>query len=89
MTEIQIPVGENGRPLAKVTNSYSERVNLSLLNPKMTYSHAELGPAFVTKYVEDEPEAILEGLRECARDAHRIVDEERSALIEELSSNKE
>lgn len=89
MTELQVPIGKNGKPLAKVTNSYSERVNLALINPKMTYSHADLGPAFVTRYVEDEPEAILEGLRECARDASRIVDEERNALIEDLNPNKE
>lgn len=70
------PIGENGRPMAKVTSSANEKIGMP------NYSNVTLGPFYVTRFVEDDPEAIKEGLREGVLACEEVIGEERGAVVE-------
>ena len=74
------PMGSNGKPMAKITMGASEKIGL----PK--YSNVDIGPASVTRFVEDDPDAIRDGLRESVKLCEEIIAEERGAVLELVSS---
>lgn len=74
MTNFQWPVDEDGRPMALVSNGAKEKIGLP------NYSSVDVGPAQVTKFVADNPEAISAGLVECLVFAEEVLAEERDAV---------
>ena len=62
--------------LAVVTNGAQETI------PTVQYGNVILGPASVSKVVEDTPEAIAAGLRECLKAAEVSLAEERQAILD-------
>jgi hypothetical protein len=67
-------IGENGKPLAKVTMGAEEKIGLP------NYSSVNIS-GWVTRYVEDEPEAIAAGLRECVQAVEEVISEERVSVL--------
>jgi len=74
MKEEQVPTGPDGRPLAKVTMGAEEKIGLP------NYSNVTLN-GWVTRYVEDTPEAIDAGLRECVVAVESVIAEERQQVL--------
>lgn len=70
------PYDADGRPLAMVTMQASELIGLP------NYSNVTLGPASVTRFVEDTSEARAGGLRDCAKEAEGIIAEERESILD-------
>lgn len=70
------PVDDDGKPMALVSSGASEKIGLP------NYSNVDIGPASVTRYVEDSPEAIQEGLKECTQLCEVIIANEREKVLE-------
>lgn len=74
MKDDAIPTGPDGRPFAKVTMGAEEKIGLP------NYSNVTLN-GWVTRYVEDTPEAIDAGLRDCVSAVEAVIAEERQAVL--------
>jgi hypothetical protein len=74
------PLDENGKPMAKVTMGAQEKV------PTVQYGNVDLGPASVTRFVPDNPEAIREGLKDCVKACEEIIATERNLVLSSLES---
>jgi hypothetical protein len=72
------PVDANGKPLAMVSMAASELVNLG------NYSNVTVGPAMVTRFVEDTPQSRAQGLKECTVEVEDVVARERQVVYETL-----
>lgn len=75
-----VPTGKNGKPLAKVGNGAKEMI------PTAPYANIQIGPAYVEKYVEDTPEAIAVGLKECLDASELVLGAERDRILEAIKS---
>lgn len=71
-------IGANGKPLVLVTNGAAEKIGLP------NYSSVTVGPAEVSRWVEDTPEAIQAGLRQCWDDAEVLLVEKRDTIQKAL-----
>lgn len=69
------PRDEDGKPLAQVSMTLSEKIGLP------NYSNIDVGPATVTRFVEDTAEARDQGLRECTDGCEKILAEERELVL--------
>lgn len=76
MTNFNVPVDEDGNPLAIVSFAVEEKIGLP------NYSNVTVGPATVIRFVKDTPEARAEGLRDCAAETEGILHEERKPVLE-------
>lgn len=74
------PLDKNGNPMVKVSNGVKETI------PTVPYGNITLGPAYVEKFVEDDAEAINQGLRECLIRAEVVLGEERDQLLAKLKA---
>lgn len=72
----------DGAPLALVTMGAQELI------PTVQYGNVTVGPASVTKFVPDDPEAIEEGLRDCVKACEQIISEERETLLTLIRGSK-
>jgi hypothetical protein len=70
------PVDEEGKPLALVTMGASEKIGLP------QYSNVDIGPASVSRFVKDEPNAIMDALRIATQQCEQVIAEERGPIIE-------
>lgn len=52
MSELNAPIGKNGKPMIAVVGNIKE----SIPNPRVEYANITLGPIGVIKWVEDELE---------------------------------
>lgn len=75
---MNIPVDANGNPMAKVGNGAKETI------PTAQYANITIGPAYVEKWVEDNPESIRTGLQECLDAAEEVLGNERDRLVEAI-----
>lgn len=75
-----VPRDENGKPLAMVSMGAAEKV------PTVQYGNVDLGPATVTRWVDDNPEAIRQGLTECVKACEEIIAKERGLVLSSLES---
>ena len=78
-------MAETNTPLAEVTVTTEEKINLELINPKLKFSNAKIGTS-VTSYCEDTPEAREEKRNELTAELAEYMKEERDQLIEDLTS---
>ena len=76
MSKVEWPVDEDGKPMVMVSMGASEKVGMP------NYSNVDIGPASVTRFVRDDPDAIKEGLRECVQVCEEVIGEERGAIID-------
>ena len=82
MSKFEWPVDEDGKPMVLVSNGAEEKVGMP------NYSNVVLGPASVSRFVKDDPEAIKQGLRECLAVCEELISEEREAVIEIVNAAK-
>lgn len=75
-----VPTGVNGKPMALVRNGATEKI------PTVQFGNVDIGPAYVEKYVEDEPQAIVNGLLECFQASQKVLGGIREALLEEIKT---
>jgi hypothetical protein len=69
------PYDEEGNPMALVTMQLSELIGLP------NYSNVTVGPGSVTRFVQDTPDGIRQGLTECAVAVEGILAEEREPVL--------
>ncbi len=74
------PVDKNGKPLVKVSNGAKETI------PTVPYANITIGPAWVEKFVEDDPQAIENGLSECLKAAEKVLGNERDELLAKIKA---
>lgn len=74
------PVDSKGKPMVKVSNGAQEKI------PTVQYGNITIGPATVTKFVEDNPKAINDGLWDCLTRAEVVLGENRDQLLEKLKN---
>lgn len=74
------PLDKDGNPMVKVSNGAKETI------PTVQFGNITLGPAYVERFVVDDPAAINEGLRDCLIRAEIVLGEERDQLLDKLKS---
>lgn len=72
----------NGKPAARVRNGAQELINIG------NYSNVTIGPASVERFVEDDPDAIKEGMRECLMLSESVLAEERENVLKSIRDSK-
>lgn len=68
------PMDEDGDPMALVSMTASELIGLK------NYSNVTVGPASVTRFVNDDK--VKEGLEACAQEVEGIIAQERQAILD-------
>lgn len=74
------PTDRNGKPMVKVSNGAKETI------PTVPYGNITIGPAYVERFVEDDPGKINDALRDCLIRAEVVLGEERDALLSKLKA---
>lgn len=69
------PVDEDGVPMALVTMTLSELINVG------NYSNVTVGPGTVTRFVRNNDEDIANGLVNCAEHVENILASEREPVL--------
>jgi hypothetical protein len=70
------PLDANGVPMAMVSMAASELIGMP------NYSNITVGPAVVTRFVEDTEQEREAGLKRCAQEVEDIVATERQVIYE-------
>lgn len=75
MPEFFVPVDANGKPLAIITVSCSEKVGLP------NYSNVDVGPVTLTRFVEDDPQVREQAFADGMREVEKVVAVERGHVL--------
>jgi hypothetical protein len=67
--------GENGKPMVKVSSGAEEKIGLP------NYSNVTIY-ASVTRFVEDTPKSITNGLKACVDVCEELLAQERKPVLE-------
>lgn len=73
------PLDIKGKPMVQVTNGCQELI------PTAQYANITIGPATVTKWVEDTPAAIEKGLGECFVHCQSVLGHKRKQLLDAIT----
>lgn len=75
-----VPTGTDGKPLALVRNGAEELI------PTVQYGNVKIGPAYVERYVEDTPEARVQGLKDCFMESQKVLGALREVFLSEIKN---
>lgn len=73
------PLDAKGKPMVQISNGCEELI------PTAQYANVKIGPATVTKWVEDTPLAIETGLAECFVHAQSVLGQKRKQLLDAIT----
>lgn len=76
------PVDQNGRPMAQISFAASELV------PTAQYANVTLGPAQATIFVENDEQAIHDGLGALAEITETVIGNHRSLVLDSLKAER-
>jgi hypothetical protein len=79
---MSVPLDGNGRPLARVSASVSEKIGLP------NYSNVDVGPIVIERWCEDTPEARQRTLTECTDEAELVAGQQRTIFLQRLGHKK-